>query len=393
MKQNFREHYGQKFHLKIDNTPVAATDCFSRLFLILGLFLGFLFLVLGSYLIGFTTLSGSTDFERHIAQTTIKIHSLVSTQTFSYIMLLLGFGIVFVCIFHLFRRKKIFFDGQKIIVKDHPVFGKPHSFEESISSYTGVRLRLKFCQYGLLNRNKFIIELYHDDPEKIVPLYISINPKHIRSLWREYALKLNLQPIHLSEKGMVSHSPQDMDKSYADRIKGWDLPKDFIKTKQHTNSIICKQKNDKKLIKARSIKFDAYSILNLAVIALLSIALSYCLYAHTFIAKYISLNFLLALDALLLTLIVYSFLTLMLKDLILIHKKRIIVFRKLFGFAIQDAVIPFETITNIDVPFSPATSRYCLQITTHKQTINIFNKHAADDLRWIRGFIICEMMD
>ncbi len=393
MKQNFREHYSQKFHLKVDNTPASATDCFSKLFLILGLFLGSLFLMLGSYLIGFTTLSGATDFEKQIAQTTIKIHSLVSTQTFSYIMLLLGLGIVGVCIFHLFRRKKIIFDGQKIIVKDHPIFGKPHSFEESISSYTGVRLRLKFCQYGLLNRNKFIIELYHDDPEKIVPLYISINPKHIRSLWREYALKLNLQPIHLSEKGMVAHNPQDMNKSYADLVKGWDLPKDFIQTKRHSNSIVCKQKNDKKLIKARSIKFDAYSIMNLAIIAILSVTLSYCLYSHTFIVQYIPLNLLLALDALLLTLIVYSFLTLMVKDLILIHQKRIIVFRKLFGFAIQDALIPFETIKNIDVQFSPATSRYCLQITTQKQAINIFSKHSADDLRWIRGFIICEMMD
>ena len=126
------------------------------------------------------------------------------------------------------RFKKISFDGINLFVKDFPLFGKSHSFTEKLANYAGVRLRLKFCQYGILSKNKFIIELYHRDPKKIVPLYISTNPKNIRHLWKEYAVEFNLPPIHISDKGMVSHSIKDMEKTYAELVKGWHLPKNFL---------------------------------------------------------------------------------------------------------------------------------------------------------------------
>ncbi len=393
MQPDFREHYAQKFRLKLDRLPTKATDRVSRLLLLLAFISGLMFLALGSYLVGFTDLSGTTDFERHITQTSIKIHSFISTATFSYLLLFLGLGIVLVSLFHLFRSKKVSFDGQTFIVKDFPVFGTPHSFEEPLSKYKGVRLRLKFCQYGLLSKNKFIIELYHDDPKKIVPLYISINPKHIRSIWKEYASALNLPPIHLSEKGMVAHRVNDMDRSYAEVVKEWNLPKDFVFEKKHSKDFACKQRQDKKLIKARHIMFDLYSVLNIFSIILLSLLLGYAFYNHSIIIKHIPLHLALACYALILTLIVYAFLTLMVKDLMIIHNKRIIIFRKLLGFAIQDAVIHFSDIKSIEIPFTPTTGRYALQIITNEQNVIVFNKFSANDLRWIRGFLVCEIME
>lgn len=393
MQQGFREHYGQNFHLKLNNYPTKATDRVSRWFLLLALISGLMFLALGSYLIGFTDLSGTTDFERHIAQTSIKVHSFISTQAFSFILLLLGLGIVLVSVFHLLRSKKIFFDGQTFTVKDFPLIGEPHSFESSLSEYKGVRLRLKFCQYGLLSKNKFIIELYHDDPKKIVPLYISINPKHIRSIWKEYAVRLNLPPIHISEKGMVAHRVNDMERSYAEVVKEWNLPKDFIAQKKHSKDFACKQRQDKKLIKTRHVIFDLYSVLNIFAILLLSVLLGYAFYNHAIIIKHIPLHLALACYALVLTIIVYAFLTLMIKDLIIIHNNRIVVFRKLLGFAIQDAIINFGDIKSIDIPFTPTTGRYALQIVTNEQNVTVFSKFSADDLRWIRGFLICEIME
>ena len=43
----------------------------------------------------------------------------------------------------------------------------------------GVRLRVLFVQSGLFNRSRYIIDLYHKDSNKIVPLYISMKNKEI----------------------------------------------------------------------------------------------------------------------------------------------------------------------------------------------------------------------
>ncbi|HCU58858.1 MAG TPA: hypothetical protein DIC64_02630 [Alphaproteobacteria bacterium] len=393
MKSTFREHYSQKFCLKLDHLPTSATDRLSKLMLFFSGIFGILFFILGTYLLNLTSFEGSTDFEKYITKSTIKVHSFVSTETFGWILLILGAGIVVFSVFYDIRFKKISFDGENITAKDYPVIGKPHSFTEKLSNYSGVRLRLKFCQSGLISRNKFIVELYHQDPEKIVPLYISTNPKRIRTIWKEYALKLNLPPLHISEKGMVSHNASDMDRSFSDVVKSWNLPKNFLLEKKHSRNFVCKQKNDKKMIKVRHAILDLYSSLNILTILLLGSVLAYAFFNHDIIIKYIPLNATLVLYALALTLIIYAYLTLIVRDIMLIHKRKIIIFRKILGFAFQDTVIPFTALRGIDIFLTPTTGRYAINLITERQVTTVFSKLSPDDLRWIKGFLICEMRE
>jgi len=393
MKSTFREHYGQKFRLNIDKLPTAATDRLSQLMLFFSAILGVMFFVLGAYLLNITNLSGTTDFEQYMTQSAIKVHTLISSEAFGLILLLMGVSIVVASAFYDLRFKKISFDGENITVKDYPLIGKPHSFSENISEFSGVRLRLKFCQYGLFRRNKFIIELYHKDPEKIVPLYISTNPKHIRTIWKDYALKLDLPPVHISEKGMVSHRTSDMDRSFTEVVKNWNLPKDFLLEKTHSKNFVCKQKDNKKMLKISRVILDLYSTLNILTIVLLGSVLAYAFFNHHVIIHFIPLNAVLVLYALVLTLILYAYLTLVMRDIVLIHGRKLIVFRKILGFAFQDAVIPFTALRGIDIFLTPTTGRYALNLITERHTTTVFNKLSADDLRWIRGFLISQISE
>ncbi len=389
----FREHYSYRFWLKTDKLPVTAKDRFSYRILFLAFLFGLIFLFVGGYLINAVKLSGTTDFEQTISKTKLALHTFISTEIFSYILAFLGAGILLVTIFLLFRSKKISFDGITFVVHDHPIFGKSHSFSEKLSNYSGVRLRLKFCQYGIINKNKFIIELYHKDHEKIIPLYISTNKKGVRALWRSYALKFALPPIHISEKGMVSHNAHDMGRSYAEVVKGWNLPPNFMVNKNHSQNFVCKKKLGKKLIKAQRMIIDLYASLNVLVISLFSALLCYAVISQNVILNYVSLKYLLMFYAVLLTLIAYAYLSLISRDILIISDRKIAVFRKILFVSIKEEVIAFEQIKGIDIVYTPTTDRYALNIVTDKHALVVFNKFSPDDLRWIRGFLISEIIE
>ena len=393
MKQKFREHYSQSFNLDLNTLPTRATDRASQFVLFFSFLFGFLFFILGCTLLNMTTLTGSTDLDQYLSKSAIKVHSLISTDTFGLITFVLGACIVLVSCFHDIRFKQISFDGQTITVKDFPLFGKPHSFSAPISEFSGVRLRLKFFQYGIFSRNKYIVELYHTDPTKIVPLYITTRPKSIRSIWKNYALKLNLPPIHISERGMVSHNANDMDRSFVDVVKKWNLPKNFLLGKKHSQHFVCKQKQDRKMIKVRHAIIDLYATLNITAIVLLSAVLGYAFYSHSILVMFVPLNALLLFYVLLLTLIVYAYLTLVMRDIVLIHNHKIIVFRKILSFSFQDSIIDFHDLKGLDLFFTPTTGRYALSMITDKKNIIVFNKLSVEDLRWIRGFLICEILE
>lgn len=393
MKNKFREHYGQSFCLNLDRLPSNATDRVSRLVLFFSFLFGLMFCTLGSYFLNIRSLHGITDFEQTISKSSIKVHTFISTEAFGMLLLVLGACMVIVSFYHFLRFKKVYFDGETVTVKDFPLFGKSHSFSESISEFSGVRLRLKFCQYGLFSRNKCIIELYHKDVSKIVPLYISRNPKAVRSIWKKYAIKLNLPPIHISEKGMVSHNVRNMDRSFADVVKKWNLPQNFLVHKQHSQDFVCKQKQGKKMIKVSRVILDVYSALNLTAIVLFGALFVYALLNHNIIVQHLSLNITLILYALFLTIVLYAYLTLIVRDILIINGQKIVIFRKILGFAYQDTSIDIPSLRGIDIIFTPTTGRYSLNIVTDRKTINLFSKLSPEDLRWIRGFLICEIIE
>ncbi|MBO4294962.1 MAG: hypothetical protein J5896_05920 [Alphaproteobacteria bacterium] len=393
MKKTFREHYGHNFYLDINKLSLCATDCISRVSLFFVFCYGLVFAMLGTYFATMSKISEATDFEKLISKSAIKTHTFISSQVFGTGLIVLGGIMVIVSFFYAFRRKTVTVRDNTIFVTDHPLFGKAHTFSEEIANYAGVRLRLKFCQYDLFSRNKYIIELYHTDCTKIVPLYISTNPKHIRSLWKKYALYFNLPPIRISDRGMVSQSMKDLSRPYMEVVKDWHLPKNFLADKTHSLQLICKKKNDKKIMKTRGVIFDLYSTLNMAVIVIFSALLGYSLYSHGAVTSYITPAVVLIFDACLLTGIIYAFTTLLTRDIILINNGQIIIFRKVLSFIRKDTVVPFAALKGLDIFFTPTTGRYCLQIITDRKITRIFNKLSPDDLRWVKCCLIAEMIE
>ena len=190
---------------------------------------------------------------------------------------------------------------------------------------------------------------------------------------------------------MVSHSIKDMEKTYAEVVKGWHLPKNFLLGKTHSQAFICKQKQDKKMLKMKHFAYDLYSNLNIASILILTALFVYGSYNIDILMLYMPVYLILLCAAFILTIIIYAYITLVMRDAVLIHNQKLIVFKKILGFSYQDTIIPFDKINNIDIYYTPTTDRYSLNILTDKGSVVVFNKLSPEDLRWIRGFLVSEI--
>lgn len=392
MQNLFRDHYGHTFELDLNKVQIAGTNRLSRLLLFFSFLFGLMFFALGAYFINIANVSEHADFESTISQSAIAVHTSVPPHIFGSGLIVLGIAIVLVCIFFLGRYKTISIANGIISVTDHPFIGKPHSFSAPIEEYSGVRLRLKFCQYDLFSRNKYIVELYHPQADKLVPLYISTNPKNIRAIWRKYAEYFNLSPIYISDKGMVSLSMRDLNRPYVEVVKDWHLSQNFLANKTHSTDFICKKKNEKKMLKTAHTIYDLYSTLNIAVIASFSFLFMYTVFSYHALSRNLPHGVILSFCIFLLTCMIYAYLTLTVRDIVLINNQKLIIFRKVLGITFQDDSVDFSSLKGLDIFYTPTTGRYCLNVITNRKVIKIFNKLSADDLRWIKCFIISEII-
>jgi len=387
------DHYSHNFILKLNRLPAKATDRFSRTLLLIGFIFGTLLCLLGSYHFLSAYISGTADFERNLPTPRGSLHSFVSPDLFNAIIILVGLGIIVACLIHFVRYKKILFDGSSLTVKNRPLFGQSYSFTEPLYNYIGVRMRVKFYQYGIFTKNKFIIELYHKDPAKIVPLYISTSGEKIRTLWQNYAQALRMPGITISDKGMVSHNFKDMSRPYKNVIESWHLPADFIFRMQKPDHISFKsRRTGEKMIKICKLFFDAYSILSLFAIILAGSLLGYAALSHQILRDHLPLAAVLLFYTVLLTIIIYSLLDLTSKDILIITHDKIFVFRKIWFLRMRDGVTDIKDIKGIDINYTPVTDRYYLTIVSDQNTLIVGNKLPVGMLRWIRAVLINEII-
>ena len=393
MSQYYPDHYSYKFKLKLNKLPAKAVDRFSRWILLLAAVCGALLLVLGLYHLLNLSFEGATDIEKTLPQTHIKIHTLVSPTIFAAILVALGSGIMIYSFINSLRYKIIFFDGNTFTVKNQPLFGPSYSFSEPLYNYSGVRLRVKFYQFGIFNKNKFIIELYHKDESKNIPLYINTNKHRIRKLWKYYAQELHMPALTISEKGMVSRNFKELDKPYQEVVSGWHLQKDFSYRFEKPDYITFKsKKSGEKMIKVKKLFFDAYSFLSIFTIIVLGSLLVYALCNHQIIVQHLPYNLALIVYAFILSIIVYSALSLVTRDIIVISKDKLFIFRKIGFVRIRDGVIDFKSIKGLDINFTPTSERYFLAIVADNHTTTFGNKLPVDGLRWIRATLINEII-
>lgn len=388
MNRNIPKHFSNNFRLNIDKLPSKESDRLNLYILLPGLFLGAALFCLGL----FEFINGSNNsqplFDKLMLDAGAEYDSFVSPWFFDAVLMLLGAGIVISLFLSHLRYKKIYFDGKSVTMIQRPAIGKKKTFRENIQNYDGVMLRIEFFQCGFMNKNKYIIELYHKNPKKIVPLYISTSENNVRKIWEDYARKLNLPTMIYTDEGLVRREVADLNKTLREMSEVWDLKKKFNENTKPSSCVAVTRKPDKTIIKTRKIIWDAYNLIAWFFIFIFVIV--------GFIVSFGTQNFSVpaltafyAVEVIGLTTAVF---VLFRKDKLVVKRDKIVNTYKYMLFSIKHDEIRKDEIESVDVTFNPATERYFVAIISDNKTIIYGKKLPISDLKWVKKFLINEIV-
>lgn len=386
-------HYSYNFKFDIEKLPAMQKDKIPSRLSVLGIIFGLFFVALGglelaNYFLGW--IEQSYDFSLP-NQMSVK-DMLYKRLGFDALVLLMGLFMIGLAIMSLLRYKKIFFDGENIKIVYRQLNGKKYEETEALYNYLGVLLKVEYYQLGLINRNRYIIELYHKDTNKRVPLYISTNDKDLREIWEYYAAKLKMPALFMTDHGLISRNHNELTKTLRDMSKKWKLNSLYHNDEDMPSSVKYSIKNNKVVVKEKRLFFDVYSILSFLGIIILGSLLVYAIWNYKLILQYINVWSLAGGITLCLAIILFSVLVIFSKDVLIITQNDIILGHNIGFIRIDAEFLPKNKIEAVDIGHNPTTNRYYLSVITHDRNM-IFGKNMPiDDLRWVRGFIIREVV-
>ncbi|MBQ8481075.1 MAG: hypothetical protein IJ532_00900 [Alphaproteobacteria bacterium] len=387
------DHYSYKFKFDIEKLPAIYTDKISAKISICGIFSGLLFVALGLFelVYYFMDLSDeSYDFSMPSQMTEKEVFWF--RYSFDSFILLFGLLIVFLSVAALLRRKTIFFDGDNIRITHKPLFGEEKVETESLYKYLGVLLKVEYYQFGLINRNRYIIELYHKEKNKRVPLYISTSGENIREIWEYYSEKLKMPALFMTDHGLVSRNHNELDKTLKVMSKRWQLDAVYDEEKNAPASLKYKVKSDRVILKEKRLFFDAYTILSLLGILILGSLMMYAGVNYQVVLQYIGFGWFVCALGVGMLVIIFSLISIFCKDVLIINKHDLILGHNLTFLRMDIEFMPKDEIESIDIGHNPLTDRYYLSVISHNKSM-IFGKNMPiEDLRWIRGCLIREIV-
>lgn len=380
MSLNAPDHFSYKYELNLDKIPTKRSDRIALNLLLPGLIAGLFLIALGIYEL---TMGQRPQNNPEISTLLPPWFSLI---VFDGIIILLGLWIIVSLLLSYLRYKKVFFDGKKVTLIYRTPFGAKTTIKESIKKYEGVRFRVEFFQFGFINKNKYIIELYHKDFDKTVPLYISTSGHDIRKIWEYYALKLNMPQIITTKDGIAKRESKDVGKSLLTMYNEGLLQNDFSLKSPLPASVAWVCKKDKSVIKPRRIRWDSYNLLTATGIFL---ALAVLLLN---IKNLFSNIFTSCMSLLLLAVIIYLFTKLITKDKLVIKPHKIVIVLKTLAFSRKKYEVLKKDIQTIDIAYSPVSERNFLAIIGGDKTLVFGKKLPIEDLRWVRSFLINDIV-
>lgn len=386
------DHYSYKFRFDIEKLPASQKDRIPCKLAVWGILVGLFFVALGlfeavSYFI--ETPETSYDFSLPEQETS----SLSQLRCFFDIFVFVFGGlIVALSVMGLLRYKKIFFDGEKIKIVHKPLFGDKKVEVEDLYNYLGVLFKVEYYQLGLINRNRYIIELYHKDKNKRVPLYISTSGRNIRKIWEYYAAKLKMPALFLTDHGLVSRHHTELNKTLKEMAKKWQLKALYQTGPASPDSVKCKVKKNKVIVKEKKLFFDAYSMLAFLGTLFLGAVIVALIYYHKVVLPFIGLWWFCGILAFCSAVVIYSLLSIFSKDVLIVTNRDIILGHNVLFLRTDAEFLPKNQIEAVDVGHNPTTDRYYLSVISHDKSM-IFGKNMpVDDLRWVRGYIIREIV-
>ena len=386
-------HYSYKFKLDVDTLPAKKTDKLSPTIAVWGLICGLLFTALGAYEIIAYFLNYSDETYDFTLPKNVSLHQLfVLRYSFDTFILLLGLTVTILAAVSLFRKKIVYFDGDRVKVKHKTLFGKSLVAEDELYNYLGVLLKVEYYQLGLITRNRYIIELYHKEKNKRIPLYISTSGKNIRKIWENYADKLKMPALFMTDHGLVSKHHNELNKTLIDMSKRWHLDALYREEENIPNSIKYNARPDKVVLKEKHTFFDVYTILSFFGALFLGALCIWSVLNYALLKEYIgNVAFAAILSfcgCLSLGILIGIFST----DVLIIKNGDIILGRNLAMFRTDIESLPTDEIESVDIGHNPITDRYYLSIIAHQGSIVFGKNMPINDLRWIRGCIIREIV-
>lgn len=384
-------HLSHKLEFRLNRLPTKMSDRTRWQFMLPGLVFGALLFALGL----FELLSGFEYTNANVAEIVpqsdvSQYKPLLSPDIFDIVFMLIGLGMMTAAVFSYIRYRKFIFDGKTMIIGDRPVIGKKRIVQESIKNYLGVRFRIELFQTGFINGNRYIIELYHKNPERIVPLYISTSPKDVRRLWKEYARYFELPALINTDEGLTARDIKNLDKSVKEMAKLGYVTDDYDSYADLPESLKYVRRKDKIVIKRQNV-WDIYNIMGWAGIAVVGVVLAIATSqiksgleanSYTFYFLYSAAILLLA----------AALLLMFRKEKLVLKKNKIVHTHKYMTYSTKHNEIFKDDIESIDVTQNPASGRYFVSIISEDRTITFGAKLPIEDLRWIKSFLIHEVI-
>lgn len=385
-------HYSYKFRFNIDKLPATSRDRVSGKLIFFGVIFGLAFIALAafeafSYFYYGTEQVYTFDLPTRFSPEDI----LLQRYIFDGILLFLGILIVMLSVYAFFQRKIICYDGENISITHKSIFSEPKTETEPLYNYLGVLLRVEYYQLGLISRNRYIIELYHPEKKKRIPLYISTSNRNVRQAWEYYSAKLKMPALFMTDHGLISRHHSELNKTLRDMVGKWHLKSLYYEDNNVPSEIKCRKKDDRTIIKERQLFFDVYSLLAmLGIVILSSLAIS-AVINYELVLTYIGLGTFTAAIIFCLIVILLSVISLFSKDVLIINDDRILLGHNILFLRRDSEYVQKDQIAAVDIGHNPTTDRYYLSIISNDRSL-IFGKNMpVEVLRWVRGFVIKEI--
>lgn len=382
MRSNLKtaQHYSHSFALKIDQLPTKNSDRIALRILYPGILFGLLLAALGVFDL-FSAYFPEENSALSFSQQSVD--TWFSPILFDLVILAVGIGIVFKLFATYLCYRKIFFDGGNITIVDRAFGGKKTTYKEKLENYEGVQLRIEFFQFGFWNRNRYIIELRHKNLHKVAPLYISMNGRNIRKIWKDYAKKLNLPAIIFKNGEITKIDVEDLDKTLQTLAKEGKIANNFDINSPLPKETILVRKRNKKVIKVSHVIWDAYNFILLAFLLML-----WCgLIAFVLSGRICSISAIVV-AALLLWLTILHFR----RDKIAVKKDKLVIVHKFPLRNFKNDELFKKDIEAIEITENPATGRFFLSIFSNSKMVIFGKKLPLQDLQWVRAFLINDVI-
>lgn len=381
------------YRLEFDfKKPIAKiSDRTSWRFLLPGIVFGALLFLLGIYemLHGFRYTNPNVA-EIIPANAITKFEPLINPIFFDIAFMLIGLGMIVAGIASYLQYKKFIYDGKTITIIHRSALGKKITYKESLKNYLGIRFRIVFYQHGLVNCNKYIVELYHKDPNKVVPLYVSTSSAGVRAKWKKYAKLFKLPAMINTDEGLKSIDIKHLNKSVKDMANLGFVVDNYDSYEELPESLCYVRRRDKIVIKRQNI-WDAYNLIAWGILFVMgSFLLLAILKADTFKQNFAFAFY--GMMGIVVAIVIIEIFILFRKEKLVLKKHKIVHTHKYMLFSTKHDEIMKDDIESVEVTENPASGRFFVSLISEKKTITFGTKLPIKDLQWIKRFLIHEII-